>query len=76
MSTTLNSLVRKQILAESPDIASAQYWANQAQYNDACVACDAYVDEQLNTMNNVELLERISIAQEQLTLGLSVRLGI
>jgi hypothetical protein len=57
MSNTLNELVRAQILAEGPDIASEQDWINQAQFDKVR---DAYVDEQLNAMTNVELLQRIS----------------
>jgi len=61
MSKTLNEMVRGQVLAEGPDIASEQDWINQGQYDDAC---SAYIDEQLDAMTNVELLERISAALE------------
>jgi hypothetical protein len=56
--STLNELVRKQILAEGPDIASSRdQWTHQAQYDQAR---EDYVDGVLNAMTNVELLERIS----------------
>jgi hypothetical protein len=58
---TINELVRKQILAEGPDLPSERNWKNQTDYN---VRCETYIDEQLNAMNNVELLERISAAME------------
>jgi hypothetical protein len=69
MNTTLNELVRDQILAEGPEIE--QSGNTQASYVDAC---NNYVDEQLNMMTNIELLERISDALYQVTEGLSVRL--
>ena len=47
--STLNELVREQILAEGPE-----YLDGDAKLQ------DEYVDEQLNAMTNVELLERIS----------------
>jgi hypothetical protein len=57
---TLNKLVRKQILAEGPDIASSRdQWTRQEQY---LLACDDYVDVVLNSMSRAELLERISDA--------------
>lgn len=49
MSTTLNELVRDQIIAEGPQIVIAS-------------ERERYVDETLNHMTNVELLERISDA--------------
>jgi hypothetical protein len=58
--STLNELVRAQILAGGPDIASSRdEWECQEQY---LLACDDYVDDVLNEMTNVELLERISDA--------------
>jgi hypothetical protein len=61
---TLNELVRDQILAEGPDIASSRdQWTCQEQYN---LACDDYVDGILNSLTNVGLLERISAAHEVL----------
>lgn len=51
MSTTLNELVREQLIAESPQIESV-------------IERDWYVDSVLNGMTNVELLERISVAIE------------
>jgi hypothetical protein len=60
---TLKQLVRDQILAEGPDIASTRdQWTHQEQYNRACYD---YVDGELNAMTNVELLERISDALHQ-----------
>jgi hypothetical protein len=62
---TLSDLVRKQILAEGPDIASMKgyaMYANRREYDTACVD---YVDEQLNALTNVELLERISDALQE-----------
>lgn len=64
MSTTLNELVREQILAEGPDIASEQEWTDQTHYE---AACREYVDEVLNCMTNVELLEYISNALQRAT---------
>jgi hypothetical protein len=71
MSTTLNQLVRDQILDEGPDeIGFATSLVEQSSN------WERYVDEQLNAMTNVELLERISnVLHEQLP-DLSVRLGI
>jgi hypothetical protein len=66
MSTTLNELVRDQILAEGPQTP--------------LLAATRYVDRELNAMTNVELLERISDAIELMHRddfeSLSVRLGI
>jgi hypothetical protein len=60
MSKTLNEMVREQILAEGPDIASSRdKWTHKAQYDRAC---EDYVAGALNAMPNVELLERISNA--------------
>ena len=79
MSGTLNELVRKQILAEGPDLASIRLYTSQNAYVDECTN---YVDEQLNSMSRVELLERISDALAQLRPSLpslaelSARLGI
>lgn len=50
---TLNELVRKQILMEGPQICDERMRED-------------YIDSQLNELTNVELLERISAAQEQL----------
>jgi hypothetical protein len=63
MSNTLNQLVRNQILAEGPDISSMHGYVSQIAYD---AACAEYIDEQLNSMTNVELLQRISDAQETL----------
>jgi hypothetical protein len=68
MSTTLSSLVRKQILdggpdIAGPDIASERDWLSQMDYDEAC---ERYVDGALDSMSNVELLERISSALEEL----------
>ena len=63
MSTTLSSLVRKQILDGGPDIASERDWLSQMDYDEAC---ERYVDGALDSMSNVELLERISSALEEL----------
>jgi uncharacterized protein YaaR (DUF327 family) len=71
--TTLNDLVREQILAEGPDIASEREYSDQNHYKEAC---REYVDQQLSAMTNVELLERISDALYQINEGLSVSLGI
>jgi hypothetical protein len=59
VSTTLNQLVRDQILAEGPDIASLKEYISQRAYVDAC---ENYIDVELNAMNNVELLRYISDA--------------
>jgi hypothetical protein len=69
--TTLNDLVRDQILAEGGEIKLPVDM--QVSYVDAC---NNYIDEQLNSMTHVELLERISDALYQITEGLSVSLGI
>ena len=69
MSTTLNQLIRDQILAEGPQIETYIYR-------------ESYVDGQLNTLTNVELLERISDALDVLREGaltaneIATRLGI
>jgi hypothetical protein len=64
--TTLNQLVRNQILSEGPDIASSRdQWTHQKQ-----------LDGVLNAMTNAELLERISDALEAYLPELGVRLGI
>ena len=58
MSTkTLNQLVRDQILAEAPSYERESH--NSLQ--------DYYVNDQLRSMSNVELLERISAAIQTLT---------
>jgi hypothetical protein len=73
-STTLNRLVRDQILAEGPDIASERdRWPSQDAYEHRC---QNYVNEQLNDMTNVELLERISDALDRIMRELPTRLGI
>jgi hypothetical protein len=59
MSGSLNELVRDQILAEGPDIASEQDWVNQAHYEQVR---DEYIEEVLDSMRLSELLERISDA--------------
>jgi uncharacterized protein YpiB (UPF0302 family) len=73
MSNTLNELVRKQILAEGPDIASERDWDNQHKYGDAC---EAYVDETLDRVTRAELLERISDALDSIMREPPTRLGI
>jgi len=72
MSTTLNQLVRDQILAEGPQIELPE-GSTQADYYDELTS---YVDGQLNAIANVELLERISDALDAYNRDLSVRLGI
>jgi hypothetical protein len=62
MSTTLDRLVRDQILAEGPAVFngfSMVQWLTQ----------ERYIDEQLNSLTNVELLERISHALELIRKG-------
>jgi hypothetical protein len=59
---TLNELMRDQILAEGPQIELPD-GATQADYIDAR---NTYIDDQLNSMTNLELLERISAAHEVL----------
>jgi uncharacterized protein YheU (UPF0270 family) len=49
--STLNELVREQVLAEGPE-----YLDGDSRLQ------DEYVDAELNAMTNVELLERISDA--------------
>jgi hypothetical protein len=60
---TLNELMRDQILAEGPQIELPD-GATQADYIDAR---NTYIDDQLNSMTNLELLERISDAVLKLT---------
>ena len=56
----LNQLVRDQILAEGPDIASElDPWPSQDAHERRC---ENYVNEELNAMSRAELLERISDA--------------
>jgi hypothetical protein len=50
---TLNELVRHQVRAEGPDLEHDEFYEDRVAQ---------YVDEQLNSMTNVELLERISDA--------------
>lgn len=52
MSTTLNQMVRDQILAEGPQMESVE-------------ARERYINEQLHYMPHSELLERISDAFER-----------
>jgi hypothetical protein len=54
---TLNRLVRDQILAEAPSYERESHKSLQ----------DYYVNDQLRSMSNVELLERISDALQTLT---------
>jgi hypothetical protein len=58
--TTLNGLVRDQILAEGPEMPYA------ATLNEHDGNCEDYVSEVLDNMTNTELLERISSALETL----------
>ena len=59
MSTTLNQLVRDQILAEGPQIMGP----------DALTRREEYTDDALSIMSNVELLERISDALQRALLA-------
>jgi hypothetical protein len=63
MSTTLNQLVRDQILAEGPDHVGIE-------------SAERYINEQLHYMPHSELLERISVALEDYLPEMGVRLGI
>lgn len=45
----INTIVRKQILAEAPQLGGA-------------AACNLYIDSAINEMSQVELLQRISDA--------------
>jgi len=56
---TLNEMVREQILAEGPDLPSERDWTSQSDYE---ARRELYIDEQLESMSNAELLERISNA--------------
>ena len=67
MSTTLNQLVRDQILAEGP--------SDTLQVADD-LERDTYVDDVLNQMTRAELLQRISDALAVIQSEQSVRLGL
>jgi hypothetical protein len=75
VSKTLNELVREQILAEGPDLPSEQDWTSQSDYE---ARRELYIDEQLDSISNAELLERISDQLDGLlsVSRLSVRLGL
>jgi hypothetical protein len=60
MSTTLNEMIRRQILDEGPQIEAAD-------------VRERYIDSALNDMSNVELLERISDALEYAATRMAVR---
>jgi hypothetical protein len=64
MSTTLNQLVRDQILAEGPQIVNGRE------------AVENYINAQLRYMPHSELLERISDALAVIQSEQSVRLGL
>jgi hypothetical protein len=55
VSKTLNELIRKQVLCEGPQIGDGFN-----RHEDVERSRENYVDETLNSMTNVELLERIS----------------
>lgn len=62
MSTTLKDMVRDQILDEGPEIEPST--ASNREY---------YIDATLNSMTNVELLERISDALQRAATSMAVR---
>jgi hypothetical protein len=72
VSTTLNEMVREQILAE---MVREQILAEMPQLGDSWISGRAITCE-LNSMTPEQLLERISDAMEQLTRELPTRLGI
>lgn len=73
MSNTLVDLVRDQVLAEGPDIASMSNYVSQRAYDEAC---EEYVDLAIDLMPHTELLQRISDALEAYLPELGVRLGL
>jgi hypothetical protein len=68
-STTLNQLVRDQILAEGPEEFDGMYMTSVPTQ-------ERYINEQLNAMTNAQLLERISDALTAIQSEQSVRLGL
>jgi archaellum component FlaC len=61
MSNTLSSLVRRQILAEGPQLGDECTTQAQAEY-----VREEYVNAQLDSMTRAELLDRISDALGEL----------
>jgi hypothetical protein len=69
VSTALNRLIRDQILIGAPAVfngGSMVQWLTQESYVDRQ---ESYIDGQLNSMTNAELLERISVALELILKG-------
>jgi hypothetical protein len=63
MTTTLSALVRRQILAEGPQLGNECTTQTQAEVE---YRRDEYVNEQLDAMTRAELLDRISDALGEL----------